>query len=134
MGGGLGTGAREINDEVRLPCFAEVLGECLLKVIRVWRYIGEELSNENIFSVQCLLIVELAATFFERAEGRWIREHPFLRVRPVKAPLMRLRVVEPQRQALETTGGRVHCELFEVCATTPDLAGRYRSGPLDPFS
>ena len=50
-GCGLGTGASKINDEVRLPCLAEVLGECLLKVIRVWRYIGEELPNKNVFSV-----------------------------------------------------------------------------------
>ena len=47
---------------------------------------------------------------------------------------MRLRVVEPQRQAFQTTGGRVHCQLFEVSATIPDLARRYGSGPLDPFS
>ena len=47
---------------------------------------------------------------------------------------MGLRVVEPQRQAFESAGGRFHGQLFEVRTTIPDLARRYGSGPLDPFS
>ena len=71
------------------------------------RDVGPEVANEDRSPIQGILAVELATPILEFADVGRAAHGTVFGVGPVEAPLMRLRIVEAQGQALNVTGGAV---------------------------
>src|SRR5262249_32937224 len=95
--------ARLIRDPVDLPGLAAVDRERLLEVRRPRRDVRPHEAAQHGPALPDLLVVELAAAVLELADRRDV-EAASLLVRPVQAPLVRGRRVQPHRHALDVPG------------------------------
>jgi hypothetical protein len=92
----------------------------------------EHESNEDAATVERILTKELTASVFEPSVHRRPIQHAFLTVCPRDVPLLRLRVVETERQSFDVTGRSIDLELSEVGTPVPDLAHDRRAVVVDP--
>src|ERR1700722_2411619 len=122
-----------IRDPVDLPVLAAVVRERLLEM---WR-LGPEPRpiefHQNALVIERVLRVELA---MPRRELPYLRRHDesILAVGPVQAPLARLRIEEPQREAHDLPRRARHIERVELGAATPEWRAITVPREIDPLS
>src|SRR5579862_1129304 len=83
-------------------------------------------------AVQCVCAIELAPSVLKLTDlGTGVHGAVFA-VRPVDAPLVRLRVVEAQSQSLDVTAGTIEFDLLKAGASVPHFASDEGAIELDP--
>src|SRR4029077_3068627 len=87
--------------------------------------IGKDETNEDGLALKIFLIEELSACAVELSNRGNLQDRVFA-VGPVQAPLVRLRVVQAERDALNVSARPVDRQLAKVRAAIPELAD-YRS-------
>src|SRR6185312_10924303 len=78
--------------------------------------------NEDRPALPHLLIVELAASVFELANHRRPVQGAVLAIRPIDAPLTRLRIVKTKGEAFDVACFAVGFKFLQVGAATPNLS------------
>src|SRR5581483_11967240 len=116
---------------VHLPSLSAVDGKGLLEVRGCRADIGPHAPHHDGSSVIRLLVVKLAAPILEFADAR-LAQFALAAVGEVETPLVRLRVVETERENLEVPAGPVDLELTDVRATIPNAMHRVRAGVFNP--
>lgn len=118
---------------VDLPGLAAVSREGLLEADRVGVERRDHETDEDGASVEVFLVVELAASVDESADGR-LSQRSAAAVGEVETPLARPRVVEPKVQAFEVAVRAVGRQLDQIGAAVPDLAHGGDTLVFQPFA
>src|SRR5579863_3530518 len=92
---------------------------------------GYHKSNEDGSSVECFLIVKFSASVLEFSD-RGLTERPTLHVRKIEAPLVRLRIVQAQRQCLDVPRRPSGIEFHEIGPAVPHLSDDSRAIIFNP--
>ena len=120
------------GNPVRLPRFASIGRKRLFKIARILRDVGPAEPDKDRSSLEELLVVELAHAVLVLA-NHGILQRRCCGVCPMQAPLMRMRVVEPQRQPFNVPCRTVRLQLVEVGAATPHLSGHVMRFEIHPL-
>src|SRR6266487_331310 len=106
---------------VHLPRLPSIVRERLLEPIGVRRNVGEHIADENSAPAEVLLIEKLPAPVPELAD-RGHAQRSGGTVGKVQAPLMGLRIVEPQGEAFDAARGPIDDELHQIGLAVPHLS------------
>src|SRR5579883_3277047 len=112
-----------IGDPIGYPRAAAVGGKRLLEMRRHRGDPRPDIADENVAALVQVVRIELADAVLELADIGWSADGPTLARCPVEAPLTRLRVVEPQRHALDRLATTAHLHLLDLRAAVPQPAG-----------
>jgi len=99
----------------------------LFKPARVRFDIRDDKADEDGSAIKWFLIKKLAATIFEFADCR-LAHGATAAARKIEAPLVRLRIVEPQVQSFDVASRTIDLEFNQICAPIPNLPDD--AGPL----
>src|SRR5256886_13803650 len=95
---------REGDHPIFLPSLPTIRGKRLFENRAVFRDARIGVTDENVFSVEHLLIKELAATVSEPAH-RWRHtDDAVAAAGPIQVPLMAFRIIEAQTQTFQAPG------------------------------
>src|SRR6266516_4563437 len=119
------------RNPVYLPRFAPVIRERLFKTTRVRFDIRDDKADDDGSAIKWFLIKKLAATIFEFAD-RLLAHGATAAARKIEAPLVRLRIVEPQVQTFDVPCRAIDLEFYQVRAPIPDLPNDGGSFIFDP--
>src|SRR5207253_10242147 len=108
------------NYPVFLPRLARICRERLFENRAVFRDIRVGVADENVFSVEQLLIKELAATIFEPAYRRRHTDNAVAAGGPIQVPLMVFRIIEAQTQTFQAPSWSFHLHFDKVGAAIPE--------------
>src|ERR1051326_2620640 len=100
-------------DPVRLPCLATIFGKRLLRSPLVRGGSHEQKPHQDHLSVERFLIIELSSPALEISKHRSV-QRPACYVREIQAPLMRLRIVQSQREKLDVLSIAIDLDLRQV--------------------
>ena len=123
--------ARVHCDPVWFPGFAAVVREGLFEAVGGCGDVFENIAHQDSATVEWFLIVKFAAVIFEFADGG-DADGALRAVRKIQAPLVRLRIVEAQREAFDVAGGAVHFQFHQVGAAIPEFADDGGAFVFDP--
>src|SRR5678815_3933158 len=84
--------------------------------------IGPHISNQDHSALESVLAQKLTPAVPELANVRRTAHRTSLAVRPIQAPLTRLRVVQAESQPFDVAAGTVNLELFDLRAPVPNLS------------
>ena len=98
---------------------------------RICDQICPKKSNNDTFPIKYVLRIELAPPVLEFTDLRRVHDS-ILAIRPIKAPLMRLRIVCAEREPLDVTGRAIHLDRVEFCAAIPNLVADARALKFGP--
>ena len=83
----------------------------MFKTARIWSDVRDNKSNIDGSAIECFLVVKLAASILELAD-RGLAHGPAAAAGKIEAPLVRLRIVEPQVQSFDVTRWAIYHEFY----------------------
>src|SRR5579872_2012588 len=113
--------ARLIRNPVHLPSLSAIIRKRLFEMRHARIGLRPDESDQNCLSVDNILRIELALSILKLANLRRIK-NPVLAVGPVQSPLMGLRIVQAQSQALDVPACTIGFELLDLGSAIPELA------------
>src|ERR1700756_1760732 len=96
--------------------------------------VGPNEADVDELAVQCVCAVELASSVLELADLRTRVHGAIFAVGPIDIPLVRLRVVEAQRQSLDLAAGTIEFDLLDDGTSVPHFVRDEDAIKLQPTS
>jgi hypothetical protein len=108
-------------DPVHFPSLASIGGKSLFKPARSRRDVRYNKSDEDGSAIESFPVVKLATSLLKFADRRWA-EGTVATAGKIKAPLMGLRIIEPQVHTFKVTLRAIGVEFDQIRAAVPNLA------------
>src|ERR1700722_452386 len=119
------------RDPIHFPGFTSIVRKRLLETTGIRGHIHPDVLDQDHPTVEFLVIEKFASAVFKFADGG-NAERSDAAVREVQAPLMRLGIVKPQRNAFDVAAGAIDFQFHHVGAAIPDFPDHGRAVVLDP--